>query len=105
MWKQRGLGLKTKLRIYKATVVSLLLYEAETWTCDQATNDKLDVFNTKKLRQLLGKSRDEISHINFYKNTNSRLISELIKERRSRMKWAGHVRRMNDQRIPKKLLF
>ena len=103
VWKQRGLGLKTKLRIYNATVISLLLYGAETWTCDQVTYDKLDAFNTKKLRYLLGKSRDEISNLNVYKCTNSKPISELIKERR--FKWAGHVRRMNDQRIPKKLLF
>ena len=31
VWKQRGLGLKTKLRIYKATVISLLLYGAEEY--------------------------------------------------------------------------
>jgi hypothetical protein len=103
VWKQRGLGLKTKLRIYNATVISLLLYGAETWTCDQATYDKLDAFNTKKLRYLLGKSREEISNQSIYKITNSRPISELIRERR--MKWAGHVRRMNEQRIPKKILF
>jgi hypothetical protein len=103
VWKQRGLGLKTKIRIYSATVISLLLYGAETWTCDQATYDKLDAFNTKKLRYILGKNRDEMSNKEIYKITNTIPISEMIRERR--MRWAGHIRRMDDARLPKKLMF
>ena len=38
-----------------------------------------------------------------YKITNTIPISEMIRERR--MRWAGHIRRMDDARLPKKLMF
>ena len=100
VWKQQSLGIKIKIQIYQATVLSILLYGAETWTF---MYNKLNSFNTKKLRHLLGKKKCEIHNEELYKITKTRAISEIIKEKR--MKWAGHVRRMSENRLPKKILF
>ena len=70
---------------------------------DPERNDTVDSFNTKKLRQLLGRSRKDISNKELYKTTKLKPISLMVSERR--MKWAGHVRRMNDNRVPKMILF
>ncbi len=55
--------------------------------------------NNKNLRSLLCRKRDEISNKEFYQLTASCPIENFI--RKYRMRWAGHVRRMKSDRIPK----
>jgi len=33
VWKPNGIQLKTQIKVYRATVLTTLLYGAETWTC------------------------------------------------------------------------
>ena len=58
VWKQKAFGLKMKVRVFEACVLSVLKDGAETWTCNKRLYDKLDVFQTKKLRMLLGIRRE-----------------------------------------------
>ena len=34
LWDQRGIHLKTKMKVYRAIVIPTLLYSSETWTTD-----------------------------------------------------------------------
>jgi len=52
IWRDKILQLSTKIRLYQALVMSVLLYAAETWTlsCDEKT---LEAFHMKCQRQIL----------------------------------------------------
>jgi len=53
IWRDKILQLSTKIRLYQALVMSVLLYAAETWTllsCDEKT---LEAFYMKCQRQIL----------------------------------------------------
>ena len=103
IWNQSAISLKTKVQIYRATVLSTVLYGAESWTCTDKENSRLNEFNTKLLRVLTRKQRDEISNDRLYKLTKMEPLEDTI--RKYRLRWAGHVRRMDDTRLPKKILF
>ena len=103
LWKSPGVRLKTKLSIYRATVLSTVLYGSECWSCTDREYDALDTFNTRRLRAMIGKNKMEISNSDLYKITQMIPLKKVVQ--RNRLRWAGHVRRMADTRIPKKALF
>ena len=103
LWRQSGISLKTKVQICRTTVLATLLYGAESWTCTQNEYARLNVFNTKRLRTLAGKKRDEIRNADLLKLTRMRPLENYV--RYYRLRWAGHVRRMDDSRLPKMALF
>jgi hypothetical protein len=69
IWNQSAISLKTKVQIYRATVLSTVLYGAGSWTCTDKEYSRLNAFNTKLLRVLTRKQRDEISNDRLYKLT------------------------------------
>ncbi|KAI8488924.1 hypothetical protein Bbelb_334420 [Branchiostoma belcheri] len=54
LWKHRHISLGTKFRVYNAAVVSILLYGAETWPLSNTLAARLDGFDTRCLRRILG---------------------------------------------------
>ena len=46
LWGQRGVKLDTKIQVYKAVILSILLYGSETWTSYQLQINQFDVFQT-----------------------------------------------------------
>ena len=103
VWKQPGISISTKVQIYKATVISTVLYGAEAWTCTDEDYVRLNTFNTKRLRAIVGRARDEISNAELYRMTRTQPLENQV--RKYRLRWLGHVRRMDDTRLPKKILF
>ncbi len=89
------------MQIYRATVLSTVLYGAESWSCTDKEYRRLNAFNTKLLRVLTRKQRDEISNVRLYKLTGMEPLEDTI--RKYRLRWAGHVRRMDGTRLPKKI--
>ena len=104
VWKNPRLSIKTKVTVYNACVVSTLLYGSECWTTYAAQEHRLNVFHMRSLRKLLG-----ISWMSRTPNTvvlsKSGLPTMFTILRQRRLRWLGHVRRMNDGRIPKDLLY
>jgi len=99
LWNERGARLSTKVAVYKAVVVATLLYGCESWNTSRRhvptqsssvpyalpapqSKDHNKIPNTEVL------SRCEISGIEAF----------IIK---CHLRWASHVRRMPDSRIPK----
>lgn len=103
LWKRREISMKTKLRIYEATVMSVVLYGAESFTCSDEDYAKLNVFHTNKLRAIVSKRRDQISNAKLFKLTGMFPLENYV--RKYRLRWAGHVSRMDNSRLPKKTLF
>ena len=95
IWNSSKFVLRTKLRLFKSLVLSVLLYGCETWKINEGDNKRLDTFQFKCLRRIL-KVRWPyvISNDDILKKTNMTRISDEVKGRR--WKWIGHVLRMDD---------
>ncbi len=59
IWNQSAISLKTKVQIYRATVLSTVLYGAESWTYTDKEYSRLNAFDTKLLRDKKTTGRDK----------------------------------------------
>lgn len=100
IWRSKQLRLKTKIRIYNSNVKSVLLYGSECWRVIQSDMKRLDAFNNRCLRRICGIYWPTvISNKDLFKVTKTRCLTDDIKCRR--MRWLGHVLRMEPKRIAK----
>ena len=109
-WFQNSqLSTDIKREVYRAVVLSTLLYSAETWTVKAESVRKLSGFHNRCIRSMLGVSR--------IKQWKERITSKELAEtfgitadmaeilRGHRLRWLGHIARMENSRLPKQLLF
>ncbi|CAK9297128.1 unnamed protein product, partial [Gordionus sp. m RMFG-2023] len=54
LWTAREISVKTRLRIFNATVIPVLLYGSDTWEINKSQTKKIQVFVNRCLRQLNG---------------------------------------------------
>ena len=89
---------KTKMKLYRALVKSILLYNCGTWALTKTQVEKLNAFHRQQLRRLLNiKYPTIITNKTLYSETNERPISLDILEHRWRL--FGHILR-RDPEIP-----
>ena len=94
VWKQARLSLGTKLRIYQACVVSILLYGSECWTLLKKDSDLLQAFHMRSQRRILNiRWFDHVTNAAVTARTG--LDSILLTIERRRLSLFGHVRRMD----------
>ena len=104
VWERNGIRLDTKLKVYKAVVLPTLLYACETWTVYQRHDKKLYHFHLSCLRKLLKiRWQDKIPVTEVLKKANMQSVHTLLKL--AQLRWTGHVTRMPDERLPKKVLY
>ena len=91
IWNNRKISLQLKMRLFRALILPIATYASETWVLTIKDENKLNVFEMRCLRAILGVSRrDRISNANIRKTTNSEYsITDMI--RTKRLKWFGHV--------------
>ena len=100
----RDLSLHTRVSVYNAAVISVLLYGAETWTIYRRQLRRLESFHAKSLCRILGLSwRDLVPFTEILRRAKATSIESLILLRR--LCWAGHVQRMPNNRLPRQLLY
>ena len=97
------LSKNVKIRIYKTVIFPVVVYGCETWSLTLWEEHRLRVFENRVLRRIFGPKRDGVTgecrklhneELNdLYSSPNIVLV---IKSRR--MKWAGHVARMEEGR-------
>ena len=96
--------LDTKLKAYRAVVLSSLLCGCETWTVYMWHLKQLEMFHKSALRSILGiRWQDRVTNIEIFERTNCDSIEAMLLK--SCLRWTGHVIRIEDHRIPKQLLF
>jgi hypothetical protein len=98
----------TKCKIYKTLIKPVVLYGSKSWTLTKVSEDKLKIFEINILRKIYGPSyvsgvwtikyNDELYKL--FKEPN---IVQTIKI--NRLKWLGHIRRMEESSLCKKLTF
>ena len=108
VWHTRGIGMGTKVNIYKACVLSTLLYGSETWPVTVKQINQLERFHMGCIRWISGTTRrmqhtGRLSNEALRARTGLESIQEYIHQRV--LRWLGHVARMSTERLPKKLLF
>ena len=104
VWERNGIRIDTKLKVYKAVVLPNLLYACETWTIYQRHAKKLNHFHLSCLRKLLKiRWQDKIPDTVVLKKVKLQSVHTLLKL--AHLKWTGHVTRMPDKRLPKKVLY
>ena len=104
IWDRSGIRLDTKLKIYRSVVLPTLLYACETWTVYQRYAKRLNHFYTNCLRKLLKiKWQDRIPDTEVLKRAGMQSVHTLLKL--AQLRWTGHVTRMPDERLPKKILY
>ena len=85
IWKTKIISKKTKIRIFKSNVLSVLLYAAESWKVTKGICHMLEVFQNKCLRRIL--------HI-FWPN-------KMFEVKKRRWRWIDHVNRMPPTSVPR----
>jgi len=91
------------IKIYRTIILPVVLYGCETWSLTLRDERRLRVFENRVLRRVFGPKRDEVTeewrelHNEELKDIYSLLnIVRVVKSRR--MRWAGHVARMGEDR-------
>ena len=103
IWNSRTIKTPTKIRIYKAAVISILLYGSEVWNTTKKQMKRFELFHQRSLRRILKiKWFFHVSNEEVVKRTNIRSIETFI--RAARLRWYGHVVRMPENRLQKFLL-
>ena len=88
---QHSIRQSTKLKVYRAVVLTSLLHGRETWTM-------------RSLRTILNiKWQDRVSNLQALDMAESNSIEAIILK--SRLRWVVHVIRIEDNRLPKQLMF
>ena len=102
--KNRGLGMNVKRVLYEKVIVPTVTYGSELWGMKERERQKLNVFEMRCLRSMCGVSRLD------------RLRNEIVRERTgvrkeladrvdvNVLRWFGHVERMDDERLLKKVV-
>ena len=104
IWDRSGIRLDTKLKIYRSVVLPTLLYTCETCTVYQRHAKRLNHFHTSCLRKLLKIMwQDRIPDTDVLKGAGMQSVHTPLKL--AQLRWTGHVNRIPDERLPKKILY
>jgi len=103
MLSSRLLSKNLKIKIYRTIILPVVLNGCETWSLILREERKLRVFENMVLRRIFGPRRDEVvgERRRLHKEELNNLYSSphivrVIKSRR--MRWAGHMARMGEER-------
>ena len=98
---------RTKGKLYEALVLGILLYGSETWALTTTNRQKLNKFHNSCVRYLCGARR---AHKRQHTPTMASLFAKLHVHNMDHylntryIRWAGHVARMSENRLPRRML-
>ena len=100
----RGLWINAKKCLYEGVIVPTALYGAEAWGMRSAERRKVNFLEMKCLRSLVG-----VSRMDKVKNEEVRRRAGIERDLASRadqrvLKWFGHVERMDEYRMARRVL-
>ena len=104
IWDQSGIRLDTKLKLYRSVVLPTLLYACETPPVYKRHAKRLNHFHTSCRRKLLKtKWQERVPDTEVLKRAGMQSVHTLLKF--AHLRWTGHIIRMSDERLPKKILY
>jgi hypothetical protein len=105
----RLLSRNVKVKMYKTIILTVVLYGCEIWSLTLREEHRLRVFENRVLRRIFGPKGDEVTR-EWRKLNNEELHNlysspDIVRQVKSRrMRWAGHVARMGEDKIWYKVL-
>jgi hypothetical protein len=109
-FKNKNISKNLKLRLKNTTTDKTLAYASETWTLTKRERKQLNIFKRKVYRRILGPVYDKeneswriLTNKEIYARVKKPTIIET--KRINRLRWFGHVQRMEENRIPKRVLY
>ncbi|XP_013175481.1 PREDICTED: uncharacterized protein LOC106123612 [Papilio xuthus] len=106
-FRSKLLTRKIKLLLYKTLLRPVLIYGSETWVLSKGDENALLVFERKILRRIFG----AVCEDNQWRSRYNQELYDLYKElnvaghiKLNRLRWAGHVERMDEARVPKNVM-
>ena len=104
VWENSKLEVKTKIAVYRSCVLSVLMYGSECWTTYATQERTLNSFHLRNLRRILGiKWYHRVTNNEVLNRAGIDSINAFLTQRR--LRWLGHVHRMDDGRLPKDILY
>ena len=108
VWSDKDITLSTKLRLLNALVYPVLLYGSEIWTIKKNDLKKLVATEMRCYRKVLNitwknkiRNEDVLLRISSCKFKPKRILARITE---SQLSWFGHVCRMNNMGLPKRIL-
>jgi hypothetical protein len=101
---------KLKLRLKNTTINKMLTYASETGTLTVRDRKQMNICERKVYRRILGPVYDNEKE-NWRISTNKEIYARVKKPtiiqtiRLNRLHWFGHVQSMEENRIPKRMLY
>ena len=109
-FKNKTISKKLKLRLKNTPIDKTLTYASVTWTLTKRDRKQLTIFERKVHKKILFPIHDNekenwriLTDKEMYASVEKPTITETIWL--NRLCWFGHVQRMEENRIPKKLLY
>ena len=104
VFTNHDLTIKTKVSVFNAICVSILLYGCEAWTPYRAQLRRLENFYTNCLQKILGlRWWDRVPHTEIRRRTATVPLEALLLRRQ--LRWVGHLMRMSPDRLPRQVLY
>ncbi|XP_076029843.1 uncharacterized protein LOC143018369 [Oratosquilla oratoria] len=98
----RDLTVQTKIKVYQAICLSILIFGTETWTLYKPQIRRLEGFHIRCLQTILNITwRDRIPHVSILQNASNISIKSMIVRRQ--LRWIGHVIRMPECRPSRRI--
>lgn len=104
VWNNKNLKSKTKILVYRAVVLTTLLYGSETWITYRSYIRLLERFHQRFLRTIRNiHLSDFITNVEVLEQAEIPSVEATILKHQ--LRWAGHVSRMEDHCLPKIVMF
>ena len=99
IWSSKDISFATKLKLYKTIVLSTLLYGCESWTLTADSTERIQAFENKCYRRMLGiswKDRKTSEFVQSDIKARGRRQENLLGiVKRRKLAWFGHISRHN----------
>ena len=101
---QHNIRLSTKLKMHNAVVLPSLLYGCESWTLYDRHIKQLEKVHMRVLRSMFGiRRQDRITNTEVLDRAHSSSTESMLLK--TQLRWVGHVIRMEEHRMPRRLLY
>ena len=98
----QNLRLHTRVKVYKAICLSILLYGCESWVPCRRHIKALEGFHMRCIMRIMGlKLWDKVPHVAVRQRANIDPIECIMAQRN--LRWIGHVHKMSECRLPRQV--
>ena len=101
--KSRSVSIPAKKLIHQAVLLPTLMYGSESWTWLKKDESGINAVEMRSLRRMCGRTlRDRVRNTEIRELCDSKK-SVITGMKVNKLRWFGHIERMNDERLTKRI--